>query len=154
MEEQGLLQRICRWGLWISAILVLILTAVQGVSGNWTVFYLLWPGYNAGDTFLRIVVWLSFYHIKMGFALGAISILIIVFAFLSKSNWYVRIFSLLGLAVMFSAGMGGYLFVTTGFEDRLSLGQMADSSIAVFVAYFLMLLFMVKVPRWPWLRVG
>ena len=154
MEEQGLLQRICRWGLWISIILVLILTTVQGVSGNWTVFYLLWPGYNAGDTFLRIVVWLSFFHIKTGFAIGAVSILIIVFAFLSKSNWYVRAFSVVGLAVMFSAAMGGYLFVTTAFEDRLSLGQMADSSIAVFAAYFLMLFFMNKVPRWPWRHAG
>jgi hypothetical protein len=154
MEEQGVLQRICCWGLWITTIMVLILTAVQGVSGNWTVFYLLWPGYNAGDTFLGIVVWLSVYHIKMGFAIGAISILIIIFVFLSKSNWYVRLFSVVGLAVTFSAAMGGYLFVTTGFEDRLSLGQMADSSIAVFAAYFLMLFFMNKVPRWPWLHAG
>jgi hypothetical protein len=147
-----LLQKYCGWGLWISTILILILVAVQGVSGNWTVFYLLWPGYTAGETFLRIVVWLSLFHIKTGFAIGAISILVIIFAFLSKSNWYVRIFSLLGLAVTISAAMGGYLFVTTAFQDRLSLGQMADSFVAVFAAYFLMFFFMNKVPHWPWLR--
>ena len=149
-----MLQRICRWGLWISTILVLLLAAVQGVSGNWTVFYLLWPGYNAGDIFLRVVVWLSIFHIKLGFAIGAVSILIIIFAFLSKSNWWVRIFSVVGLGVTFSAAMGGYLFVTTGFEDRLSLGQMADSSIAVLAAYFLMLFFMNKAPSWPWRHGG
>jgi hypothetical protein len=147
-----LLQRVCRRGLWIGTILALILIAAQLVSGNWTVFYLLWPGYSAGETFLRIVVWLSFYHMKTGFAIGAISILILFFAFLSKSNWYVRIFSVVGLAVTFSAAMGGFLFVTSALQDRLSLGQMADSSVGVFAAYFLMFFFMNKVPRWPWLH--
>ena len=151
-----MLQRICRWGLWISTILVLILAAVQGVSGNWTVFYLLWPGYNAGDIFLRVVVWLSIFHIKLGFAIGAVSIflLIIIFAFLSKSNWWVRIFRVVGQGVTSSAAMG-LVFLCTTASNRSSVGRWRTALLsALQAADLLTLFFMNKAPRWPWRHVG
>jgi hypothetical protein len=147
-----MIQKVSRIGLWVSTIVILLLVAVQGWSGGWSAFYLIWPGSNVGATFLHIVAWLAAYHRKLGFAIGGISILIIIFAFLSKTNIYVRILTILGLAVTVSAALGGYLYVHSSLQDRLSLGQMADSFIAVFAVYFLQLFFMNKTPRFPWSR--
>jgi hypothetical protein len=146
------IQKVSRLGLWVSIIVILLLVAVQGWSGGWCAFYLIWPGSNAGATFLHIVAWLTAYHRKLGFAIGGISVLIIVFAFLSKASIYVRVLAVLGLAVTVSAALGGYLYVHSSLQDRLSLGQMADSFIGVFAAYFLQLFFMNKTPRFPWTR--
>jgi hypothetical protein len=133
--------------LWILIVANLILVAAQGWSGNWSVFYLLWPGYHPGAAFVNFVAGLAEYHSKMGFAIGVISVIILVFAFLAKKNIFVRIFGVLGLAVTVLAVLGGVIYVDSAFQDRLSLGQMADSSIGVFAAYFLMLLFTFWTPR-------
>jgi hypothetical protein len=147
MQHRG-----CKWGLWISTIVILVLFTAQGWTGNWATFYLLWPGSNVSDMFLQVTANLAVYHMKMGYAIGAVSILIIIFDFLAKSNIYVKVFSILGLIITAVAALGGYLFVSSSFEDRLSLGQMADAFIGAFIAYFLMLFFMNKVPRFPWSR--
>lgn len=147
-----MMQKVSKTGLWVSTIVIIILIAVQGFSGSWCAFYLMWPGSNVGATFLHVVTGLAAYHRKMGFALGGISILIIIFAFLAKTSIYVRILAVLGLAAGIVAGVGGYLYVHSAFADRLSLGQMADSFIGMFAAYFLQLFFMNKVPRFPWSR--
>jgi hypothetical protein len=147
-----MLQKVCRGILWISTIVVVILIAAQGWTGNWTVFYLLWPGSNVSSTFMLVTAKMAIYHERVGFAIGAISILIIIFAFLSKSNLYVRVFAILGFGITVLAVMGGFMFVNSSLQDRLSLGQMADSFLGVFAAYFLMLFFLNKTPRFPWSR--
>jgi hypothetical protein len=147
-----MLQKVCLRGLLISAIVYLVLCAAQGWSGNWSVFYFVWPGSDTSAGFTRFVVDLTNYHLKMGFAIGAVSILIIIFAFLGKTNIYVRIFAILGLVVTVTAAVGGYLYVHSAFVDRLALGQMADAFIGALAAYFLMLLFLYKTPNFPWSR--
>jgi hypothetical protein len=147
-----MLQRVCRKGLWISAILVIVLIIAQGWTGNWSVFYLLWPGSNVTSMFLQITAQMAVYHMRMGFAIGAISVLILIFSFLAKSNLYVRILAILGFVITVLAVIGGFLFVTSSLQDRLSLGQMADSFLGVLAADFLILFFLNKVPRFPWNR--
>ena len=143
---------ISKVGLWISTLLELALVSVQGFSGNWITYFFVWPwpeGKLSTD-FTMILAGFARYHSFMGFGIGLISILIIVFAFTSKSSIYVRILSVLGFLLAASAAMGGTLYVNTAFRDRWSLGQMTDSFVGVFVAYFLQLFFMNKTPRWPW----
>jgi hypothetical protein len=139
-------------GLLISTIAILILFIAQGWSGNWASFYLIWPGSNPGATFLQVVSWLDLYHIKTGFAIGGLAVLVVVLAFISRSNLYIRIFAILGLVITVLAVTGGFIFVNSAYQDRLSLGQMADSFIGAFTAYFLMLFFMFYNPRFPWSR--
>lgn len=140
-----MLQKVCFKGLWVSTIVVLLITALQILSGNWIAFFLLWPGGpHFGQAFVHILTGLPGYHIKAGFAVGAFSVLILFFAFLSKSNIFTRIFAVVGLIIVVLAVSGGFLFVTSSFQDRLSLGQMADASVGVFAAYFLQLIFMFK----------
>jgi lysylphosphatidylglycerol synthetase-like protein (DUF2156 family) len=145
-------QKATRIALWISTILVLLLIAAQGWSGQWTVFYVLWPGADIGNTFATVAGHLSTYHIRLGYAIGAISLLTLVFAFLSRSSLYARIFAVLAFALVVLAAAGGVQFVRSGFQDRLSLGQMADSFLAAFAANFLLLFFLNKTPKFPWSR--
>jgi len=77
---------------------------------------------------------------------GGLSVVILFFAFFSKSNLLVRIFAVVGFGVVVVAVMGGFIYVTSGLQDRLSLGQMADALAGVFAAYFIQLIFMFKTP--------
>lgn len=146
-------RKICLWGLWISTIIVLLLVAEQGLSGHWVTFYLLWPGGpTLGNGFLNAMTVLGSYHRAIGFAIGAIAVLILFFAFFAKTSIYVRVLAILGFAMTVVTAAGGYVYVTSGFQDRWSLGQMADAFVAVFGLYFIQLFFMNKTPRFPWNR--
>jgi hypothetical protein len=138
--------------LWILTIAFVLVTALQGISGNWITFFLVWPGGNFGNTFVMAMVKLSSYHRIAGFFEAGISILILFFAFLSKSSIYVRAFAVLGLIMMALAATGGILYVTSDYQDRMALGQMADASVGVVGTYLIQLFFMNKTPRFPWNR--
>jgi hypothetical protein len=151
MNEKS--QRISWRGLWISTLAILAVVSVQGLSGNWITFYFVWPGGpqdGLGLAFARAMAGLAAYHSVMGFIIGAIALVILILAFASRSSIYVRILAVLGFLLTASAAMGGILYTTSVFQDRWSLGQMADSFVGVFVAYFLQLFFMNKTPRFPW----
>jgi hypothetical protein len=142
-----MLQKVSHKGLWISTIVILLVAALQGLSGHWVAFFLLWPGGPPfGQTFIQVLVGLSNYHIKAGFAVGIISVLVVFFSFFSKSNVIVRIFSIVAFVIIILAVLGGVLYVYSGFKDRFSLGQMADAFVGVFAAYFIQLLFMFRTP--------
>jgi hypothetical protein len=139
------------WGLWISTILALLIAALQVLSGHWVSFFLLWPGGpSLGIIFIRGLMALAIYHRIAGFAIGGLSILILLFAFFSRSSIWVRSFAIMGLVMTALAASGGILYITSSLMDRLSLGQMADAAIGVFGAYFIQLFFMNKTPRLPW----
>ena len=139
MIELTDLNKVFLKGLWIATILILVLDVAQGWSGGWSAFFLDWPGADVTNYFLMFTAKLALYHHKMGFAIGALSILIIIFAFLAKSNLYVRVFAVLGFVTTFLAALGGILYVESGLQDRLSLGQMSDAFIGAFAFYFLLL---------------
>jgi len=147
------LQRRLSIALWVSTIVVLVLITVQAFSGNWITYFLILPGgpANLSQGFIEGLVKLSIYHKIMGFVTGLVSILVLVFAFIHRSSVYVRIFAVLGFIITVSAGVGGLLFVQSGFQDRWPLGQMADSFVGAYAAYFLQLFFMNKTPRFPWI---
>jgi hypothetical protein len=137
--------------LWILTMVILAVTTVQAISGNWITYFAILPGgsANLSQAFLQAMAGLATYHRIVGFVMGGLSILTLVFAFLHKSGIYVRIFAILGLAAMASAAIGGYLFVQSGFQDRWSLGQMSDSFVGVYAAYFIQLYFMNKNHGFP-----
>ncbi len=145
------MQKVGRWGLWISTIAVVLIAAIQGLSGHWLVFYLFWPGGpTLGSRLSQFVVWLGSYHRAAGFAVGALSLLVLFFSFVAKSSIYVRALAILGLALTVVTAAGGYLYVTSGYQDRWSLGQMADAFVGVLGIYLIQLIFMNKTPRFPW----
>lgn len=146
------LQRIYSIALWVSTLAMLVLLSVQAFSGNWITYFLILPGgpANLSQSFIGTLVKLAIYHKITGFVTGGISILILIFAFIRRSSIYVRIFAVLGFIITVLAGIGGFLFVKSGFQDRWSLGQMADSFVGAYAAYFLQLFFMNKTPNFPW----
>ncbi len=147
------LQKFSSRGLWISTLAILVVMSVQAWSGNWITFFLILPGGSAGlsPQFLQAMSNLSIYHAVMGFVTGALAIIVLVFAFIHKSSIYVRIFAILGLVITASAAMGGILFQQSGYQDRWPLGQMADSFVGAYAAYFLQLFFMNRTPNFPWI---
>jgi hypothetical protein len=148
------LQKVSSKSLWISTLAVLVLMSIQAWSGNWITFFLILPGGSGGlsDQFLKAMAGLSVYHAIMGFLIGIGSIIVLIFAFTSKSSIYVRIFAILGLIITASAAMGGVLFTQSGYQDRWPLGQMADSFVGAFAAYLLQLFFMNRTHNLPWAK--
>jgi hypothetical protein len=139
--------------LWISTIAVVLVAALQGLSGHWITFYLIWPGgptLGPEPDFIRAMISLSSFHKVAGFVTGGLSVLITCLVFFSRTSVYVRAFAVVGLVMTALAVIGGVVYVTTGFLDRWSLGQMADASVGVSGAYFIQLFFMNKTPRFPW----
>ncbi len=150
MSEKS--QRTFSMALWISTLAMLVVLSVQAFSGNWITFFLILPGApaNLSKTFINAMSQLATYHIVAGFITGCISVLVLIFAFIHRSSTYVRIFAVLGFIITASAGIGGFLFVKSGFQDRWALGQMTDSFIGAYAAYFLQLFFMNRTPTFPW----
>jgi hypothetical protein len=146
------LQRNLSLALWISTLAILVIMSIQALSGNWITFFLILPGgpANLSQSFIDALAKLAIYHKIAGFVIGGVSILILIFAFIQRSSIYVRIFAVLGFIITVIAGIGGFLFVKSGFQDRWALGQMADSFVGAYAAYFLQLLFMNKTPKFPW----
>ncbi len=143
--------KVSRIGLWVSTIITLLIAALQGLSGNWITFFLFLPGApNYGQTFLAAMVKLSSYHRAAGFAICGLAVITLLFAFNSKQNLLVRIFAVVGLVLTILAAVGGILYVASETADRMSLGQMADSFIGVFAAYFIQMIFMIKTPKFHW----
>ena len=139
--------------MWIATIAVTLLAALQALSGHWVIFFLLWPGGpNYGSAFAQAMVTLGSYHRIAGFIVGGFSIVILFFAFFSKSSIYVRIFAVVAFIMTALAASGGFLYVRSGYLDRMSLGQMADAFVGVFGAYLIQFFFMNKTPRFPWSR--
>jgi hypothetical protein len=146
------LQRNFSMALWISTLAILVVMSIQALSGNWITFFLILPGgpANLSQSFIGALVKVAIYHKLMGFMIGGISILILVFTLVRRSSIYVRIFAVLGFIITVIAGIGGFLFVNSGFQDRWALGQMADGFVGAYAAYFLQLFFMNKTPKFPW----
>lgn len=130
--------------LWVLTGVMLGLITLQGLSGNWITYFLILPGgpSNLSQVFIGGLVKLAKYHMIMGFAMGGISVLVLIFAFLRKSTIYVRVFAVLGFVITVLAVIGGYLFFKSEFQDRWALGQMADAFVGAYAAYFVQLFFM------------
>lgn len=147
------MNKIARWTLWVSTIVALLIAAVQALSGHWLVFYFIWPGgpsLGNPQSFANAMLKLGSYHRYAGFVVGGLSVVILFSAFLSKTTIYVRALAILGVGMVALAVAGGVAFVHSAFQDRWSLGQMADAFVGVFGIYLIQLIFMNKTPRFPW----
>ena len=138
------------WGLWVSTGAVLVTSAYQALSGHWISFFLFWPGFEFLQKYAAFLDTLASLHRVLGLVTGLLSIPVLVFAFLSRSKAFVRIFAVVGFVMVIVAALGGYRYVTSAFKDRWSLGQMADAFVGVFGAYFIQLVFMTIGSRFPW----
>jgi hypothetical protein len=149
------LQNIFSKFLWVMTILILAAVTAQALSGNWITYFFILPGgpSDLSPAFIQAMANLAVFHKMLGFIIGGFSILVLASAFIHKSSFPVRIFAVLGLMASISAAIGGYLFVHSGFQDRWSLGQMADSFVGVYAAYFIQLFFMNKNGGFPFKRM-
>lgn len=138
------------WGLWVCTGAILVTSAYQALSGHWISFFLFWPGFESLQKYASLLDTLASLHKVLGLVTALLSIPVLVFAFFSKSKALVRIFAVVGFAMVLLAALGGYRYVTSAFKDRWSLGQMADAFVGVFGAYFIQLVFMTIGSRFPW----
>jgi hypothetical protein len=150
------LQRNFSVTLWVLTGVILGLFTLQGLSGNWITYFLILPGgpSNFSQVFIGGLIKLAQYHKIMGFAIGGVSVLVLIFAFLRKSTMYVRVFAVLGFVITSLAVIGGYLFFKSEFQDRWALGQMADAFIGAYAAYFVQLFFMNGTPNLCFIAKG
>jgi len=135
--------------LWVLTAVILALLTLQGLSGNWITYFLILPGgpANLSQVLIGGLIKLALYHRIMGFIIGLLSILILIFAFTRRWSNFVRLFAVLGFIITALAAIGGYLFVKSGLMDRWPLGQMSDAFVGAYAAYFLQLFFMNKTPN-------
>ena len=110
-------------GLWVCTAAILVTSAYQALGGHWISFFLFWPGFESLQHHISLLGALASLHGVLGFLTCALSIPLLVFAFLSKPNVFVRIFAAVGFAMVFVAVLGGYPCVTSMFKDpeRLAL---------------------------------
>lgn len=129
----------------IAIIVMLVLLTAQGWTGDFANLFATFPTsattasmsgilqavQNAGVTVL--------YHALEGGLLLVISVVIMILSFRSSSLTWVRVFAILGLGATISAGVGGVLFVLSGFQNNPSSAQMGGSFIGAYASYFLAL---------------
>jgi heme A synthase len=84
---------------------------------------------------------LAFYHGLEGFLLVVMSIAVLVLSFRASRARSIRVLSVLTLAAIISAAVGGTLFVLSGFQNNANSAQMGGSFIGAYVFYFLELYF-------------
>ena len=82
---------------------------------------------------------LAVWHLGEGILLSVLAVAVLALSFVwSKSNG-VRIASVLGLIMVFSAAAGGFGFVMSGLSDGGSSAQMGGSFIGAYAFYFIAL---------------
>lgn len=79
------------------------------------------------------------WHAFEGIVLLVLAILVFSFSFFWSRAKSVRIASGLGLMMVFSAGLGGFLFVMSGFANGGNSAQMGGSFIGSYAFYFIAL---------------
>jgi len=131
----------------IFLIFVLVILAIQGWFGDTVnIFYAppngtTPPPYSISGFFSAVnslgftLIW----HTWEGILLLVLSIVLFALSFAWSKSRAVRITSGLGLISVFSAALGGFLFVMSGFSNGGNSAQMGGSFIAAFAFYFIAL---------------
>ncbi|MGI0078956.1 MAG: hypothetical protein ACRECH_04975 [Nitrososphaerales archaeon] len=100
------------------------------------------PAFSVSGFFQGIVslnVPLLYWHALEGIVLMALSIAILAMSFKWSKARSVRICSALALFFLFSAALGGFLFVLSGFSAGGNSAQMGGSFLGVYAFYFMAL---------------
>jgi hypothetical protein len=80
------------------------------------------------------------YHAFEGFLLVALSLVVLILSLRTKAK-SLQVSSILGLAAVASAAVGGTLVVLSGFQDNGNSAQMGGSFIGAYAIYFIELYF-------------
>ena len=129
-------------GLQISIILLLVLLSVQGWTGDYVNLFAVFPSGPVKTTVGGLVAALEsagiaeVFHASLAFAILAVSILDVLLSLMHKAK-SLRVASILGLAAVVSALVGGLLFVFSGFTNNGNSAQMGGSFIGAYAFYFL-----------------
>ena len=78
-------------------------------------------------------------HMSVGILLSALAVAVFVLSFVWSKSRGVRIASGLGLLMVISAAIGGFLFVLSGLSDGGNSAQMGGSFIGAYAFYFIAL---------------
>jgi hypothetical protein len=125
-----------------SIVATLILLTIQGWTGDFANLFAAFPAGGVGFTiggFLRAVAGsgpLVDYHVLEAFLILAFSLATLAISVRQRIG---RLFAILGAASVTSAGIGGVLFVLSGFTNNANSAQMGGSFIGAYAFYFLAL---------------
>ena len=125
-----------------SIMATLILLTIQGWTGDFANLFAAFPTGGVGFTlggFLHGVTSsgpLVDYHVLEAFLILSSSLAALALSFRQKIG---RLFTSLGAAAVISAGIGGVLFVLSGFTNNANSAQMGGSFIGAYAFYFLAL---------------
>jgi hypothetical protein len=129
----------------LSLVATLVLLSLQAWTGDFVNVFVTTASKNEispsiSGFFLAVVSQGPFliWHALEGILvfLSAVGVLVVSFRYSKRS---VRLASLFGLLFVFSAGLGGFLFVLSGFSSGGSSMQMGGSFIAAYAFYFIAL---------------
>ena len=121
---------------------VLGLLTLQGWSGDTVnIFFAPSSGVTPTGFFSQVesLGSLAVLHMSVGIILSVLAVVVLVLSFVWSNSRGVRIASALGLLMVISAAIGGYLFVTSGFSNGGNSAQMGGSFIGTYAFYFIAL---------------
>lgn len=127
-------------------IATLAILSVQGWTGDFVNLFSVFPtgavDFSANGLLQAVqkAGQIPVYHTLEGFLLVAFSLVVLILSLKTKVK-SVQVFSILGLAAVVSAAVGGILFVFSGFQDNGNSAQMGGSFIGAYAFYFLELYF-------------
>jgi len=76
---------------------------------------------------------------SVGILLSILAVVVLALSFVWSKSTGVRIASVLGLIMVISAAIGGYLFAISGFSNGGNSAQMGGSFIGAYAFYFIAL---------------
>ena len=126
---------------------MLVLLTVQGWSGDTVNIFLpasaattplssFFPGFFST---LESAGPLADFHMSVGILLSVLAIVVFALSFVWSKSRGVRIASGLGLLMVISAAIGGFLFVVSGLSNGGNSAQMGGSFIGAYAFYFIAL---------------
>lgn len=136
----------------IFIVTLLILLSVQGWLGDYVNLFAVFPSGSVSISFggliraLENAGLMELFHASLGVLLLAVSVAVLILSFRTKLK-SIRISSIIGLAAVASAVVGGLLFVFSGFRDNGNSAQMGGSFIGAYAFYFIELYFTRENPK-------
>jgi hypothetical protein len=127
-------------------VVTLVVLSIQGWTGDFVNLFSVFPIGAVNSSFSGMLIALEeagqlpFYHAFEGFLLVAFSLVVLILSFQTKIR-NAKIASIVALAAVVSATIGGILFVLSDFQDNGNSMQMAGSFIGAYAFYFLELYF-------------
>ena len=121
---------------------VLGLLTLQGWSGDTVnIFFAPSSGVTPTGFFSAVesLGSLAVLHMSVGILLSILAVVVFALSFVWSKSTGVRIASALGLFMIISAAIGGFLFVQSGFSNGGNSAQMGGSFIGAYAFYFIAL---------------